>query len=281
MYNRFRHAVPVAVVSVIALCFLAGCEECPEGAPAPQPHGDGALTGYVLDAISGYGVEGADVVVGDASDVTDEDGYFFVPDIVSGDVTVDVSADNYIDLEVDLEVAAGETLEHDFALVPVSEYDEWRFILSWGQDPADLDSHLWVPIGESSYYHVYYNNDGYLDQEPYAQLDIDDVTSYGPETITVRKHEISRVLSTDYYAGEYIYAVKHYSGDGSIPTSGAQVRIYHDNTLVRTINAPAGTAYDDWYWYVGRLNCRTGAWTLVNTYSATAPAALSGGVDTK
>ena len=75
--------------------------------------------------------------------------------------------------------------------------------------------------------------------------------------------------------------MKHYSGSSSIPESGATVRIYRGNVLVRTIMAPAGTAYDDLYWYVGRLNCRTGAWTLVNTYSASTPAMLSGGIHTK
>jgi hypothetical protein len=127
-----------------------------------------------------------------------------------------------------------------------------------------------VPTGVETYMPVDYIHDGYLDQPPYAQLDIDDTSSYGPETITIRKHPIE-TRTEDFYAGEYIYAVHHWSGDSNIPNSGAQVRIYRGNVLVRTLNAPQGEAYDDWYWYVGRLNCRTGAWTLVNEYSEYPP----------
>jgi hypothetical protein len=271
MHSRFRLVVPVAILSVIALCFLAGCEECPEGTPTPPPsEGNAVLWGYVLDAMSGDGVSGADVSGGGASDVSEEDGYYILTGLAAGDVTVDVTCDGYIDLESEIAIAAGETLQQDFALVPLSDEEGYRFILSWGLDPDDLDSHLWIPNGDG-YWHVYYVYDGYLDQPPYAMLDVDDTDSYGPETITIRKHELIPSLSVDYYEGEYIYAVHHYSGLLSIPQSGAQVRIYNGNTLVRTINAPAGTAYDDWFWYVGRLNCRTGAWTLVNSYSADPP----------
>lgn len=71
--------------------------------------------------------------------------------------------------------------------------------------------------------------------------------------------------------GDYYYAVHHYSGSGTIATSGAKVRIYHGNGLIQTINAPAGSPQDDWYWYVGGLNCGTGVWTLVNTYNVDPP----------
>jgi len=274
MHSRFRHVVPVAIVSVIALCFLAGCESCPEGAPSPEPSGDGALMGYVLDAISGDGVPDAHIWIGDVETWTEtgDPGYYFLASLPADDnATVHITASGYIDFETEIEIADGETLEQDFAIVPISEFDEWRFILSWGENPDDLDSHLWVPVGAEEYTPVDYSQDGYLDQPPYAQLDVDDTSSYGPETITIRKHELTPELSMDYYGGEYIYAVHHYSGESDIPNSGAQVRIYNGNTLVRTIHAPAGTAYEDWYWYVGRLNCRTGAWTLVNTYSQYPP----------
>ncbi|MBM3307709.1 MAG: carboxypeptidase regulatory-like domain-containing protein [Candidatus Eisenbacteria bacterium] len=273
MRNRFRHAVPVAVIGIIALCFLAGCEECPDF--DKEETGDCTLTGYVLDAMTGYGVANALVEAGSANGTTNESGWFFVRNTPCGEVVVEISADGYIPLET--VVAISDTTEQDFALVPESEFDDWRFILSWGEHPADLDSHLWVPSGDG-YWHVYYANSGSLVGPPYAQLDVDDVTSYGPETITVRKHGVDN-RTEDFYPGEYVYAVRHYSGQLSIPESGAQVRIYRGNTLVRTINAPQGTASTGWYWYVGRLNCNTGAWTLVNTYSSSMPVMLAGEVE--
>jgi len=195
MRNRFWRVVPVAVVSIIAVCFMAGCEECPDFEEDQQP-GECALTGYVLDAISGDGISGAEVyIVGDGSTETDESGWFLIGEAPCGDQTVEITADGYIDLEA--EISISDTTEQDFALVPLSEEEGWRFILSWGLEPDDLDSHLWIPNGDG-YWHVYYVYDGYLDQPPYAQLDIDDTESYGPETITIRKHELTPSLSVDY-----------------------------------------------------------------------------------
>jgi len=269
MLSYLRRLLPVAALGVLAILFVAGCEECPEGVPEGG-QGNAAIEGIVHDAISGAGVDGAHLQAGDAETNTDTSGYFLLSGVEAGDVSLEISADGYVTGNFDLELAEAETLWQDFTILPLSTTDEYRIVLTWGLNPDDLDSHLWIPDG-SGYWHVYYGWDGYLDQPPYAQLDTDDTSSYGPETITIRKHEIEGALSMDYYQGEYIYAIHHYSGESDIPNSGAQVRVYSGNTLIQTINAPSGTAYDDWFWYVGRLNCRTGQWTLVNTYSANPP----------
>lgn len=69
--------------------------------------------------------------------------------------------------------------------------------LTWGALPPDLDSHLFVPNGG----HVYYVNRGSLTAAPYAALDVDDTTGFGPEVITI----------TRLYPGTYRYAVYNYS----------------------------------------------------------------------
>ncbi len=191
MRNRFWRAVPVAVVSVLALCFMAGCEECPDF-EEEQPTGECALTGYVLDAISGDGISGAEVyIVGDGSTETDESGWFFIAEAPCGDDDpVEITADGYIDLEVEIEVDQ----RHDGARLRARA----RCLRTMGTASSSRGVRIRPTStrtcgcrSASAYYHVYYANDGYLDQEPYAQLDMDDVTSYGPETITVRKHELT------------------------------------------------------------------------------------------
>lgn len=58
--------------------------------------------------------------------------------------------------------------------------------LTWGSNPRDIDSHLHVPGGA----HVYYVSQGSLTIEPFASLDVDDVTSFGPEITTIRRPKV-------------------------------------------------------------------------------------------
>lgn len=129
--------------------------------------------------------------------------------------------------------------------------------LTWGLHPRDLDSHCWTP----SNVHVYFGNKGSLNSAPYCTLDVDDVTSYGPEHITISQ------LSS----GTYKYAVHHWSGDSTIPTSGAVVKVYRNGVLLQTFTPPAGTCQPYWYWHVFNIDGTTGNVTPINTYSASAP----------
>ena len=129
--------------------------------------------------------------------------------------------------------------------------------LTWGVEPHDLDSHCWTPLP----YHVYFGDKGALNTAPYCTLDVDDVTSYGPEHITISQ------LSS----GTYKYAVHHWSGDSTIATSSAVVKIYHNGVLLQTFTPPSGTCQPFWYWYVFDIDGATQTITPVNTYSASPP----------
>jgi hypothetical protein len=265
MPNRLFYLLCAAAA---VACLVAGCSE--PGVPEDDGHdtydgGYATLTGLVVDAITGDPVPGASVEAGGDAGVADANGHFVLDNIEVGTVTVVVSMDGYVPLSTTLTLVEDQELEQDFAILPESTVEEYRIVLSWGQNPGDLDSHLWVPLDGVNYWHVYFGTDGYLDAVPYAALDTDDTSSYGPETITIRTHE------TDYYAGEYVYVVHHYSGTGNLETSGAQVRVYAGDSLAVTVNAPQGCEEGDRYWYVGRLDCREGLWTIVNTYGPASP----------
>lgn len=121
-----------------------------------------------------------------------------------------------------------------YAISPVmTSLDGMRIVLNWGANPSDLDSHLVYPGN-----HVYF-----LDQTgDDANLDVDDTTSYGPETITIdRKHDGQR----------YIYAVHNYSersnpNSSSLSKSGAKVFVYVGRTLIRTYYVPANKIGNMW-----------------------------------
>ena len=83
--------------------------------------------------------------------------------------------------------------------------------LTWGAAPGDLDSHLYTPSGA----HVYFSNKGKLLAEPFANLDVDDLDSFGPEVIT-----LTRLM-----VGTYKYHVHNYSGFAAGSFSNATARV--------------------------------------------------------
>lgn len=121
-----------------------------------------------------------------------------------------------------------------YALSPtMRSLDGMRVILNWGATPADLDGHL--AYGAN---HVWFGRQ----QGDDAQLDVDHINGFGPETITVsRKH-----------AGErYVYAVQDYT-DKADPTSqrlswsSAKVFVYVGQTLIRTYYVPKDQTGNVW-----------------------------------
>jgi len=114
------------------------------------------------------------------------------------------------------------------------ELDGMRAVLSWGAEPRDLDLHLAYP--ES---HIYFANQ----KGTQADLDVDDTTSYGPETITIRKRK----------AGDkYVFAVHNYTdreksaSDRLTKVSQAKVFVYIGSSLVRTFVAPTTGTGNVW-----------------------------------
>jgi hypothetical protein len=176
-------------------------------------------------------------------------------------------------------IFAGDTLHfaqirYSSALLPILQVDNiimdrnfWaQFTLVWGETPYDLDSHLWTPkYGiDSSRYHVYYGRSGNQTEAPYADLDVDDTYSFGPEHITIYQA----------YPGSYTYAVHDYrSDDGLISNSQASVSILKPDGTVQTLNVPTTVpgVQENWWWIVARVDGTTGAVTVVDSLSAYPP----------
>ena len=85
--------------------------------------------------------------------------------------------------------------------------------LTWGERPSDLDSHLITPSGD----HIYYPTDsrGNLVAPPFANLDVDDTTSYGPEVVTITKLMV----------GTYKYFVFNFSRYSAWPIGSASASV--------------------------------------------------------
>lgn len=121
-----------------------------------------------------------------------------------------------------------------YALSPVmSGLDSMRVVLTWGEKPADLDSHIVYPDN-----HIYYEHkDG-----DKGNLDVDDTDSYGPETITLTERKNGQ---------SYVYAIHNYTNrmlpqSTALSSSGAKVFVYVGESLVRTYYVPTQQAGNLW-----------------------------------
>jgi PKD repeat protein/uncharacterized protein YfaP (DUF2135 family) len=247
-----------------------------------EPEPDYVLSGRVTNALTGDPIAGAFVMIGGYEVMTDQDGiyrFFELPDspvsislladttsgmvpftvdfqseIRSGFATIRVVADGFAPFVFN-GLPIGESLVFDASLSPELIDADLRFVLNWGAEPHDLDSHMKTPDG----YHVYFAEIGSATEPPFSTLDHDITTGYGPETITL----VQRTPGTYHY---YVYL---YSGEGSIATSGAVVQIYDRDGLLMSVEPPSSG--EDLYWYVATINGETGRITLINELTSIEP----------
>lgn len=158
---------------------------------------NGTISSSVVDATSGDPIAGASVqIVGNTSlnATTNDLGEFTINSVPLGEHTVAVAIDGYTTENVDANVESADeiTTINPISMSPtITHLGNFRVVLSWGQIPSDLDSHLLTPSG----HHVYYANSS--PSGAGANLDVDDTDSYGPETVTV----------TELQDGTYTYYV--------------------------------------------------------------------------
>jgi predicted ribosomally synthesized peptide with SipW-like signal peptide len=220
---------------------------------------EGTASGRIVDAASGAGVSGLTLtfdaqttalnnveqnlknnvpMVASTSaytTTTDENGNWTIT-LPPGNYSVTVSGDNYITQTFDIGINEGEETQAPQQTVTEELEDhQTRIVLTWGAEPSDLDSHITGPSADGGRFHVYYGDSYHDDGSQVVFLDIDDTSSYGPETITTTiNHQIT---------GEYRYSIHDYSNRNSTTSSvmgnsGAKVTVYKGNQLVDTYNVP-------------------------------------------
>lgn len=215
----------------------------------------GTVSGKITSALDGSNLSGAaltlrkgiDVQTGTSSTTgtTATDGTYSIGSLAAGNYTMQVSKTGFTTAYFTVVSLGGGLTKanQNFSITPVLNSSEVRFVLTWGASPSDLDSHLRVPTTTPS--HVYYSNDGSSTSTPWALLDTDDTSSYGPETITI----YTQVSGTyTYYVHDF---TNRYSASSTVlSNSGATVKVYQGNSLLRTFYVPqqAGTLWKVCTW---------------------------------
>lgn len=213
--------------------------------------GEGIVTGVIRNALDGSGVEGLAIkfrkginaISGSIvkQTTTGPLGVYSI-ELEAGSYTGEISGDGYITGYFYVVSVGGELSNAQNGIAsPVISDGQTRIILSWGQYPSDLDSHLTGPSTEGRF-HVYYANKSYYENEvSHVQLDRDDTDSYGPETTTID-------IQKD---GVYRFSVHDYTNRNSIDSkdlslSGAEIRVLRGSSLIAVFSIPTNEGGTVW-----------------------------------
>ena len=96
-----------------------------------------------------------------------------------------------------------------------------------------------VKCGRAQRLDYYQDMSAYDGSIEVCNLDVDDTTSYGPETIT-----LNPTTNNAYY-----YYIFRYAGSGTVASSSAKINVYQGDNLIRTFNVPTNLGESD-YWNV-------------------------------
>lgn len=236
-----------------------------------QPYDTVDVTGCVVDVLN-VRVAGARVVAdgidytGSTSVATDSNGGFALPMKKSARAAITARSGAKTSNSIaagpsGINFSAGNT-----CLVLTDSANNVSIKLSWGEAPADVDSHLFTPSAD----HVFFNNPGSLTAAPWANLDVDDIVGFGPEIVTLRRLQV----------GTYTYVVNNFSETFGPGITASPTRVELNVAGESTAYAPPAGEGTALWWTVFRFSvdaqCRVTV-TPVNTWSAAPPAAASSG----
>lgn len=217
----------------------------------------GSISGCISDAATGNPVPGVTVNIRQGlgshsgsilkTTSTNQDGVYSFENLIPGGYTIELSAQGYTTAYYTVEVISGQlNTKQNGTITRVLQEGETRIVLTWGETPNDLDSHLYGPTSGGDKVEIcYYNPEYHENGELAIKLDVDEVEGYGPETTTIY-NQIS---------GVYTFVVHNWSGDHyddkPLSQSLAQVKVYRGENLAATFYVP--TNQDGRYWEVFTL----------------------------
>jgi hypothetical protein len=220
--------------------------------PSAFSTGTGSIAGSIVNALDGTGVGSMTLklwaglhqptTLAPLSTYTSYgDGSFVLPNVPAGYYTLQASKEGFLNVSYDVVCLGGRVSPNqDTATTPALLSGQMRIVLTWGQEPSDLDSHLTGPNATGGRFHVWYaGRDAGV-----ANLDRDDTTSFGPETTTI----------TAQYSGTYRFYVHDYSNGSAtaqspsydLSRSSAKVQVFNSSGLLAVYNVPSNQGGTLW-----------------------------------
>lgn len=201
----------------------------------------GTVTGEIVDAQTGDPLSGVTISISGADSIatTGADGSFTMTDAPEGERTLSASRTGYVTGTVPVTIDPDQPAELSIGLLAVGGGGSGIAVtLAWGSSPRDLDLHMSGPDGSGGRFHIAFYA---LNPVDHGSLDLDDTSSFGPETITVTS------INDAYVAGDYQVWIHNFSGEADFDTSGGIVTLYAGGTQFAQfqVDDATGTASDD------------------------------------
>lgn len=196
---------------------------------------EGEVKGYVQDATTGRGIKSVMKVRQRGKktgtpvmELTSNADGSYTYGGKQGSYTIEVGAKGYITEYFDVEILRGQVKTgKNVVLSPEVKEGEIRIVLTWGSKPADLDSYAIGKTSGGQNFNINFTNPKINNV---GNLDVDDISSFGPETITI----------TDVGA-EFTYSVVDFRAEGTMANSSAKVKVYlPGNASAVEFNIPSG-----------------------------------------
>jgi uncharacterized protein YfaP (DUF2135 family) len=194
------------------------------------PGGTAVLAGQIVNALDNHPVPNAEVRVAGTklSAHTDSQGRYRLAGIPAGQVPLEISAAGYTSEQFQRVLTAGKENSLREAINPGMKAGQIRIVLTWGEEPKDLDAHLEGPLPDGQRFHVYYHHPGDLKSREFVRLDVDAQNGEGPETITVLG-----VLPGRYQYWVHDYTHRDEPKSTALAQSEAEVKIYQGSQTYR------------------------------------------------
>lgn len=190
--------------------------------------GDGMIP---LDAAEYVIRRGINCTQGDAvsEGISDGSGMIYVT-LPVGMYTVQVTKTGYDTSYFILTVRSAEETQYNIS--PKLQAGEMRIVLTWGQSPSDLDSHLFTPYCTAEEHISFYHS---ADTQGNS-LDVDVVTGYGPETVTISNLDMQGLYK--YYVADFTNCSYGNFNSMDMSMSNATVNVYTQDGLIATFYVP-------------------------------------------
>ena len=235
----------------------------------------GSIRVRVISAVNSQAISNAEVTLMEMTQhkYTNDTGYVVFDSIPTGSFRIRAAASGFqTTIRTNVVVARNELTEVSIPLSVDLRPGEFRIVLTWGEHPLDLDSHVKCPpqppdTAALNGYEIRYDNKGsQIDTiYPFAFLDHDSTQGYGPETVTFFK----------FIAGTYHYVVYQWSsGPSMVDSSQATVQVFNSGGLIYTFRIPPGSSTARW-WHVLDIQGPNGRITPFNTLYESAPFGMS------
>ncbi len=124
-----------------------------------------------------------------------------------------------------------------FCLSPVLGKGEMRVILTWSEEPKDLDAHLFTPfvgLDTGTESHIWFRSRTDLQGNI---LDVDATDGFGPETVTIGN--VAEGLYK-YYVTNFTDCIHANTSSIRMSYSSALVHVYSENGLIASFHVPPG-----------------------------------------